>query len=119
MGLIAREIEQSGIPTLSMSSAWDVTFAVRPPRSVFINFPLNHETGKANDPALQRHILLDAFQAFETLWAPGMIVTLPYVWDKDDRRWEDVDYGPSATGYGVGRSVQEGFAERRLRRAEH
>ncbi len=117
MGLIAREVERSGIPTLSMSSAWDVTFAVRPPRAVFVNFPLNHETGKANDPALQRRIVLDAFRAFETLWTPGMILTLPYVWDREDRTWEDVDYGPAAVGYGVGRSVQDGFGEHRLRRA--
>ncbi len=100
-----------------MSSAWDVTFAVRPPRSVFINFPLNHETGKANDPALQRRILLDAFRAFEMLWAPGMILTLPYVWDPNNRHWEEVDYGPEAVGYGVGQSVQEGYEESRLKRA--
>ena len=100
-----------------MSSAWDVTFAVRPPRAVFVNFPLNHETGKANEPALQRAILLDALRAFETLWQPGQMLTLPYVWDRDGRTWEDVDYGPQATGYGVGTSVQGGFAERTLGRA--
>jgi len=32
VGLIAREVEQAGIPTLCLSSAWDITFAVRPPR---------------------------------------------------------------------------------------
>lgn len=117
MGLIAREIERAGIPTLCMSSAWDVTFSVRPPRAVFVNFPLNHETGKANEPALQRAIVLDALRAFETLWQPGQILTLPYVWDRDDRTWEDIDYGPKATGYGVGTSVQDGFAERKLGRA--
>lgn len=117
MGLIAREIERAGIPTLCMSSAWDVTFAVRPPRAVFVNFPLNHETGKAGEAPLQRRILLDAFKAFETLWAPGQILTLPYVWDPADRGWEDVDYGPGVAGYGVGRPVQEGYEEHALRRA--
>lgn len=117
MGLTAREIERAGIPTLCMSSAWDITFAVRPPRAVFLNFPLNHETGKAGEPALQRRILLDAFRAFETLWAPGQMLTLPYVWDPGDRTWEDKDWGPGFEPYGVGASLQEGYAERTLERS--
>ena len=117
MCLIAREIERAGIPTLCLSSAWDVTFAVRPPRAVFVNFPLNHEAGKAGEAPLQRRILLDAFRAFEALWAPGQLLTLPHVWDPADRSWEEFDYGPGQVGYGVGQSVQEGYEERRLRRA--
>jgi hypothetical protein len=117
VGLIAREVEQAGIPTLSMSSAWDITFAVRPPRAVFVNFPLNHQTGKANEPGLQRRILLDALRAFETLWAPGQMLSLPYVWDPNDRTWEEKDFGPDAEIYGVGQAMQEGYAERSLGRA--
>jgi hypothetical protein len=103
-----------------MSSAYDITAAVRPPRAVFLDFPLNHQTGKANDPALQRQILLDAFRAFETLWAPGQILTLPYVWDPNDRSWEDKDFGPDFQLYGVGTPLegQDTFGERALRRAE-
>ena len=118
VGLIAREIEKSGTPTLCMSSAFDVSFAVRAPRTVFVNFPLNHQTGKANDAPLQRRILLDALRAFETFWAPGQILCLPYVWDPDDASWEDADYGPGAELYGIGRAVQGGYTERPLRRAQ-
>ena len=118
MGLIAREIEKAGIPTLCMSSAWDITFAVKPPRAVFVNFPLNHETGKADDPALQRRILRDAFQAFERLWMPGQILCLPYVWDPEDVSWEAKDFGPEFEPYGVGKSQQSEFAERTLGRAK-
>src|SRR5438309_1214234 len=103
-----------------MTSAWDITFAVRPPRAVFLNFPLNHQTGKAGDSALQRTILLEAFRAFETLWLPGQIVSLPYVWDPNDHGWEDRDFGPGFEPYGVGASLQPGFTERRLEpRTEH
>jgi hypothetical protein len=117
VGLVAREIERAGIPTLCMTSAFDVTFSVRPPRAVFLNFPLNHQTGKAGDAALQRRILLDAFRAFETLWAPGQLLSLPYVWDPSDRSWEDTDWGPNFDPYGVGSAIQKGFAERKLGRA--
>jgi hypothetical protein len=100
-----------------MTSAWDVTFEVRPPRAVFVNFPLNHQTGKANEPALQRQILLDAFRAFETLWAPGQMLTLPYVWDVNDRVWEDKDWGPDFESYGTTGTSLQGTPERILNRA--
>lgn len=118
VGLVAREIEKAGIPTMCISSAWDVTFSVRPPRAVFVNFPLNHETGKANDAPLQRSILLDALRAFETLWSPGQILTLPYVWDPNDRTWEAKDFGPGFPLYGTGTPMQSGFPERALGRSE-
>jgi hypothetical protein len=117
VGLTAREIEAAGIPTLCMSSAWDITFAVRPPRAVFVNFPLNHQIGKAGDAALQRQILLDAFHAFETLSVPGQMLSLPYVWDPADSSWEERDYGPGFALYGVGQAIQGEFAERRLDRS--
>ena len=91
---------------------------MRPPRSVFVNFPLNHQTGKAGDPALQRRILLDAFRAFEALWQPGMMLTLPYVWDAADAAWEETDYGPGAELFGTGEPIQKGYAERLLGRSE-
>ena len=75
-----------------MTSALDITHAVNPPRAVFVNFPLGHQTGKPHQPDLQRQIVSDALAAFETISRPGTIVELPYVWDPDDRRWEDTDY---------------------------
>ena len=75
-----------------MTSALDITQAVKPPRAVFVNFPLGHQTGKPNDRELQRKIVRDAMRAFETISAPGEIVQLPYVWDPNDRSWEQIDY---------------------------
>jgi len=75
-----------------MTSALDITQAVNPPRAVFVNFPLGHQTGKPNQPELQRQIVRDAMRAFETIGKPGTIVELPYVWDTNDRRWEETDY---------------------------
>ena len=94
VGLIAREVEAAGIPTLAMTSALDITRAVKPPRSVFVNFPLGHQTGKPHQSDLQRSIIRDALHALETITEPGTIVTLPYVWDPDDDSWEDSEYRP-------------------------
>jgi hypothetical protein len=85
-------VEEAGIPTLCMTSALDITRAVNPPRAVFLNFPLGHQTGKPNQPDLQRQIVTDAMHAFETIAEPGTIVQLPYVWDPNDRAWETRDY---------------------------
>ena len=77
-----------------MTSAYDITQAVNPPRAVFVDYPLGHQTGKPDDPDNQRAIVGDALAAFETMSKPGTIVELPYVWDANDRRWEETDYTP-------------------------
>ena len=79
---------------MCVSSALDVTEAVKPPRSAFVNFPLGHQTGKPHQPELQRAIVRDALRAFESIEEPGTVVTLPYVWDETDDSWEDGEYRP-------------------------
>lgn len=88
MGLIAREIEAAGIPTLSMTSALSITRAVNPPRAVYLDFPLGHTTGKPHKPEEQRQILRDALRVFERFESPGKIETLRYTWAEDDA-WKD------------------------------
>jgi hypothetical protein len=75
-----------------MTSALDITKSVKPPRAVFVNFPLGHQTGPPDQPELQRAIVTDAMRAFETITTPATIVELPYVWDANDRSWEEIDY---------------------------
>ncbi len=98
MGLIAREIEAAGVPTISLTSAWDITTAVGPPRSVFIHYPLGHTTGRPGDVAGQRAILSAALRAGAEA-ARGEIVALPFRWD-DEPGWEDRAYTPEHTATG-------------------
>jgi hypothetical protein len=72
VGLIARVVEAAGIP--------------------FLNYPLGHQTGKPDDREGQRAIVRDGLSAFETITRPGTIVELPYVWDPNDRGWEESNY---------------------------
>ena len=67
-----------------MSSALDITRHVNPPRAAFLDFPLGHTTGKPNEPALQREILREALEAFESLHEPGSVKTLPFRWSEND-----------------------------------
>ena len=41
---------------------------------------------------MQRRIVTDAMRAFDAITAPATIVELPYVWDANDRSWEEIDY---------------------------
>ncbi|HEX4210292.1 MAG TPA: hypothetical protein VHY56_07865 [Candidatus Binataceae bacterium] len=77
---------------MSMTSALDITQAVKPPRAVFLNFPLGHQTGKPHQPELQLQIVRDAMAAFVKIDQPGTIVELPYVWNPHDSAWEETDY---------------------------
>ncbi|HEX9786645.1 MAG TPA: hypothetical protein VGB09_01410 [Candidatus Binatia bacterium] len=73
-----------------MSTLWEVSTAFKPPRTVFLDFPLGCPAGKPNEPELQRKILraaLAAAPAFDSQWK---IVELPFQWSADRRRdWEE------------------------------
>lgn len=88
MGLVARHLEAAGIPTLCMTSALDITKAVRPPRAAFLDYPLGYTTGKPGAPELQRQILLKALDAFTSLSSPGTVKTLSFRWSEDES-WKD------------------------------
>ena len=88
MGLVARHLEAAGIPTLCVTSALDITNAVRPPRAAFLDYPLGHTTGKPGEPELQRRIMIEALDAFTSLTSPGTVKTLPFRWS-DDESWKD------------------------------
>ena len=81
MGLLARVVEEAGICTVYAGSARDMMAQVKPPRPVFVNFPLGHQCGKAFDTSLQMSLIKDVLNTLKTLGKPGQIVDLPYDWD--------------------------------------
>jgi hypothetical protein len=83
--LIARKVEEAGIPTVSRSSALDITQGVRPPRFVFLSFPLGHPTGRPFDEEGQIQIPKRALEFLIEAKEGGGIKELPDEWSKD---WE-------------------------------
>ena len=77
-----------------MSSARDITRAAWPPRSVYLDYPLGHTSGKPHEPELNLRILRDTLAAFENLRVPGSMAHLPYRWSETDR-WKDKVFAPS------------------------
>ncbi len=75
-----------------MASALDIIEAGRPPRAVFLDYPLGHTAGRPFDRDDQRAILRDALAAFEAIETPGAIERLEYRWaDSDDWKQSDAD----------------------------
>ena len=93
MGLVARHLEANGIPTVTFSCARDITQSVRPPRSVFLDYPLGSTCGRPHDAANQRAVLLAGLRLLETGRTPGEIVDLPDEWSADET-WKRLIFSP-------------------------
>ena len=94
------------MPTITMTSAWDITEAVAPPRSVFVHHPLGHTTGAAFDLGGQRAIVSAALQVGIGV-GRGEIASLPFRWE-GDVGWEARAYTPEHTATGPdGKPVRE------------
>lgn len=80
MGLVAREIEASGIPTLILSNMPDLTGAVGVPRLVGIEFPFGRTLGQPGDAEVQKAVLRGTFEAAGAMEGPGGMAHLPFRW---------------------------------------
>ena len=80
MSLVARHLEAAGLPTVCLASALDIVRAGRPPRAVFVDYPLGHTAGKPFDLDDQRAVVNAALEQLEAIEAPGTIVQLAQAW---------------------------------------
>jgi hypothetical protein len=82
VGLIAREIEQAGIPTVTLSVVREASMRTPAPRNVFVPFRLGQIFGEPGADAQQRAVLMDALTAFAHVSTAGTILELPYRWKR-------------------------------------
>ncbi len=87
VALIQREIERMGIPTIGISIVRRFTEEIRPPRAVFLKWPLGHPLGEPFKARPHTTILRRSFNAIKEIKEPGAIIDLPYKWKGKD--WED------------------------------
>lgn len=71
LGLVARVVEASGIPTMCLSVDPTITDRVRPPRTAYYSGELGSVCGKANWREYQLRILDEALRWTETFDQPG------------------------------------------------
>ena len=88
MGLIARELEGRGIPTVGLTSALSITQAARQPRAALVDYPLGHTAGRAHDMAGQRALLREALAFIAQADGPEAVRDLGCHWADTDA-WKD------------------------------
>lgn len=78
MGLIARGVEESGVSTVCVTFRRDLIELVRPPRSLYLEFPPGKPLGNPGNRDLQRAIIEAGFDLLERETAGMTIVDLPF-----------------------------------------
>lgn len=71
LGIVARAVEMSGIPTMMLSVSPKVTDLVRPPRTAYYNGELGSVAGGPGWPEYQLRVLDEAIRWIETFDQPG------------------------------------------------
>lgn len=59
-----------------------ITNKVKPPRAVYVRFPLGSVTGSSFDIQTQTQVLEAALTSLETMKEPGQIIKLPFEYNK-------------------------------------
>lgn len=80
VGLIQGAIEQSGIPTISITVRPEITAHANISRACYLRFPTGNPVGPPNKPDLQRTILSAVLEQLTLIQQAGTIVELPYRW---------------------------------------
>jgi hypothetical protein len=80
LGLIQREVEGVGIPTIGISIVREYTERVKPPRTIFLRWPFGHPLGEPFNNVQQRTVLTEAFKALYAIQKPGEIRDIPFRW---------------------------------------
>jgi len=65
VGLIQAAIEREGIATVSISLLREVAGAIKPPRALFVPFPMGFPLGEPNNPQLQHRVIAAALRLLE------------------------------------------------------
>jgi len=80
VGLVCRVVEQAGIPTVCVSTGRDLTAQVKPPRSLFVNFPMGNNFGEPFNVSQQTAILSRALELFDEVEAGGVLEDWSDTW---------------------------------------
>jgi len=69
---------------VSISIVRKFTEEIRPPRAVFLKWPIGHPLGEPFKVKQHMTVLKRAFDALRDIKEPGTIIDLPYRWRRED-----------------------------------
>lgn len=82
--MVARILEEEGIPTVMVMTYRDVAEIMRPPRSVYVHFPIGLTLGEPGNAAQQHVVIADALNQLQKAKKPGNLRVLPYRWRREN-----------------------------------
>jgi hypothetical protein len=94
VGLVARHLEEHGIPTVLFGCARDIVERCGVPRFVWSDFPLGSPCGRPYDLDMQRAIVGLGLDLLETAAGPAPTNATPYEWDAD-HGWKERVFSPA------------------------
>ena len=78
------------MPTVNLSTVWDITSAIKPPRPCFLDFPIGCPAGKPREPELQREVLKAVLKQAPRFGGVWSMYEMPFQWSEDGSRdWEE------------------------------
>ena len=83
MGLIQRELERAGLVTAGISSLRRYSLRVKPPRTLFLDWPLGQPLGRPFALEQQRAVLLALLETLVQMDTPGQVRDLDWPWLED------------------------------------
>ena len=84
VGLLARELEAVGIPTVLIGVSPEAVEKVAPPRTLLLRFPLGHVLGEPGNRVQHLTVLQDALDVLAEATEPGVVIHSPYRWRRED-----------------------------------
>jgi D-proline reductase (dithiol) PrdB len=96
VGLVARRVEEAGVPTVTLNMIWPYQNLVGMPRVAAIEHPFGRPFGDVGDTETQAGVLAAALAVFEKAREPGHIEHLPFVWHEDPKetKWHPKEPSP-------------------------
>ena len=75
-------LEEAGISTVCVNMRREVAQNVKPPRTLFVRFPLGAPLGPPGDGETHRAVILEALQVLTKATEPGTIVDSARLWKR-------------------------------------
>ena len=88
VSLVARHLEDNGVPTVIMGTARDIVEHCGVARLVFSDFPLGSPCGEPGKPETQTAIVATALDLLEMAQAPRTTLISPFTWPAGEA-WKD------------------------------
>ena len=82
--MVARILEEEGFATVVVMTFKEAAEKMRPPRALYVRFPIGLTLGAPGAVNQQRVVITDALTMLEDATEPGTLRVLPYRWARED-----------------------------------